>query len=94
VNPFFPSMPSKAANFRSACAPDRGPPECSSQRFPAGTPQVGTGDDRYLLGREFTLLHSTRMQLHPVANLSNLGHRLTFRIPAIPLLSCWLVVEF
>jgi hypothetical protein len=43
VNPFFPSMPSKAANFRSACAPDRGPPECSSQRFPAGTPQVGQG---------------------------------------------------
>jgi hypothetical protein len=52
--------------------------------FSSGNTAGRTGDDRYLLGGEFTLLHSTRMQLHPVANLYNFGHGLAFRILAIP----------
>jgi hypothetical protein len=34
-------MASRAANFRSTCDSDRALPECSTQAFPAGTPQVG-----------------------------------------------------
>ena len=34
-------MASKAANFRSTCGCERRAPVCSSQRFPAVTPQVG-----------------------------------------------------
>ena len=39
----FLSMASAAENFRSTCGPERGPPECSTQRSPAETPQVGQG---------------------------------------------------
>jgi hypothetical protein len=34
-------MASAAENFRSTCGPERGPPECSTQRSPAAAPQVG-----------------------------------------------------
>jgi hypothetical protein len=37
----FPSMASTATSFRSTCGSLRGAPEYRSQRFPAGTPQVG-----------------------------------------------------
>src|ERR1700724_1946472 len=36
-------MASAAQNFRSACGPERGPPECSTQHSPAAAPQVGQG---------------------------------------------------
>ena len=39
----FLSMASAAENFRSTCGPERGPPECSTQRSPAVAPQVGQG---------------------------------------------------
>jgi len=38
-------MASKAANFRSTCACERGAPECSSQHFPVGAPHVGQGTE-------------------------------------------------
>src|ERR1700726_3692121 len=46
----FRSMTARAANVRSTCGCERGPPECSTQRFPAGTPQVGQGTDNICLG--------------------------------------------
>jgi hypothetical protein len=36
-------LASTAATFRLACGSERGPPACSTQRFPAGTPHVGHG---------------------------------------------------
>src|ERR1700719_3441471 len=39
----FLSMASAAENFRSTCGPERRAPECSTQRSPAETPQVGQG---------------------------------------------------
>ena len=38
---FFVSIASAAENFRSVCASERGAPECSKQRSPGATPQVG-----------------------------------------------------
>src|SRR5579859_1478330 len=43
-------MASMAANFRSACASERGAPECSTQHSPGGTPQVGHGTEDICLG--------------------------------------------
>jgi hypothetical protein len=39
-----------AANFRSTCDSERGLPECSTQHFPAGTPQVGQGTEEICFG--------------------------------------------
>jgi hypothetical protein len=39
----FLSMASAAENFLSTCGPERRAPECSTQRSPAETPQVGQG---------------------------------------------------
>src|SRR5271168_3205604 len=40
-----PSLASIAASFLSTCGSERGPPECSTQRSPTPTPQVGQGTD-------------------------------------------------
>src|SRR5277367_1883106 len=40
-----PSLASIAASFLSTCGSERGPPECSTQRSPTPTPQVGHGTD-------------------------------------------------
>src|SRR6267143_962308 len=46
----FLSAASVAQNFRSTCASERGAPECSTQRFPAGTPHVGQGTEDNCVG--------------------------------------------
>jgi hypothetical protein len=46
----FVSIASAADSFRSTCGPERGAPECSTQRFPAGTPHVGQGTEDNCLG--------------------------------------------
>jgi hypothetical protein len=46
--------------------------------LPGGGTTRRTGDGAYLFGREFSLLHVDRMQLHAVANLYNFGHCLAF----------------
>jgi len=46
----FLSAASVAENFRSTCASERGAPECSTQRFPAGTPHVGQGTEDNCVG--------------------------------------------
>ena len=38
-----------ASNFRSTCGPERGTPESSTQRFPAGAPQVGQRTEDHCL---------------------------------------------
>jgi hypothetical protein len=38
-------MASAAESFRSTCGSERGAPECSKQRAPAATPQVGQGTE-------------------------------------------------
>jgi hypothetical protein len=40
-----PSIASTAASFLSTCGSARRPPECSTQRSPIPTPQVGQGTD-------------------------------------------------
>jgi hypothetical protein len=40
-----PSLASAAASFLSTCGSERRPPECSTQRSPTPTPQVGQGTD-------------------------------------------------
>ena len=42
----FVSTASIAMSFRSMCGSLRRPPECSKQRIPAATPQVGQGTAR------------------------------------------------
>src|SRR5580693_10608357 len=37
------SIATSAASFLSTCGSERGPPECSTQRSPTPTPQVGQG---------------------------------------------------
>src|SRR5580704_2912724 len=46
----FDSITSAAESFRSTCASERRPPECSMQRCPAATPQVGQGIDNSCSG--------------------------------------------
>jgi hypothetical protein len=45
-----PSMAPAAASFLSTCGSERGPPECSTQRSPTPTPQVGHGTDNNCSG--------------------------------------------
>jgi hypothetical protein len=53
----FASMASAAESFRSICNSERGAPECSKQRFPAATPQVGQGtEDNWVGVRSFILM--------------------------------------
>jgi hypothetical protein len=40
-----PTIAPAAASFLSTCGSERGPPECSTQRSPTPTPQVGHGTD-------------------------------------------------
>jgi hypothetical protein len=44
------SKDSTAANFRSTCGSDRGPPECSTHVCPTETPHVGQGTDNSCSG--------------------------------------------
>jgi hypothetical protein len=44
------SMASAAESFRSTCDSERSAPECSRQRFPAGTPHVGQGTEDNCVG--------------------------------------------
>src|SRR5713226_3719459 len=46
----FVSIASAADSFRSTWGLERGAPECSTQRFPAGTPHVGQGTEDNCLG--------------------------------------------
>src|SRR5882762_7860430 len=43
-------MASAAESFRSTCDSERSAPECSRQRFPAGTPHVGQGTEDNCVG--------------------------------------------
>src|SRR6266446_1565387 len=84
-------MASIAANFRSTCDSERGPPEFSTQRFPAATPHVGQGtEDNCLVVSSlfFTLVECAHSQsricsiLHTAAQLvirgqMNFGHCLS-----------------
>jgi hypothetical protein len=45
MDDYSPSIASTAASFLSRCGSERGPPECSTQRSPTPTPQVGQGTD-------------------------------------------------
>jgi hypothetical protein len=52
----FVSIASATESFRSRCGSVRSRPECSKQRFPAGTPHVGQGTASNSLGvRPFNL---------------------------------------
>jgi len=51
------SMASAAESFRSICNSERSAPECSRQRCPAATPQVGQGTEDNCAGvRSFILI--------------------------------------
>ena len=53
------SKRSAATNFRSICGSERGPPECNTQRFPAGAPHVGQATDDNCFGvRSFVFMQT------------------------------------
>jgi hypothetical protein len=51
--------------------------------LPGSGPTCRTGDRGYLFGREFALLHSQRMHIHPVASLYIFAHCLALDVYAV-----------
>jgi hypothetical protein len=62
----FLSMASIAANFRLMCGSERRPSECSTQRFPAGTPHVGHCTEDNCLGVSSFFFVKIRMRFRAV----------------------------
>jgi hypothetical protein len=65
----FPSIFSVAAYFRSTCGSERAPPECSTQRLPTATPQVGQGTEETCFDVSSRFFIATECDIPPHENV-------------------------